>query len=70
MLQYNIENKFIGHDFFKDVKEFVLNIIKTEGIFSPFGEMTIKQYVNYLRDLRESIDNESFEEFMNDRHVR
>ena len=67
ILQYNIENKFIEHDIFKDVDLHTLIIIKTEGIFSEFSELTDREYVQMLKDLRNAINEGNFENYMEER---
>ncbi len=67
ILHHNIKNGNIKHPFLDDIEEEVLNIIKTEGIYSYWCELTTHEYVYYLRNLRESIDNNTFNEFLNEK---
>lgn len=65
ILYHNIKNNIIDHPFLNGVEKIVLQIIKTEGLLAHYSIMFPHEYINYLKILRENIDNNSIEDYLN-----
>ena len=59
----NINRSLITHPFLKNVNNYCPYVIKTEGIISNYGFMTIFGYNSFLQELRKSIETNSFDKF-------
>ncbi len=66
IINYNLKNTTINHPFLVDIKKVLSGQIKTEGILSIYGDFTPKNYENLLLQLRENLNNDSFDSFFNE----
>lgn len=64
ILYQNIRSKFITHPFFEGIKYHTVQVIKTEGIYSQWGELTIREYEQDLKNLREHLSKGTIDDYL------
>lgn len=63
IISFNLQNGTITHPFFEKAKKTVLEVIKTEGLLGKYGVMFPHEFEQYLKDLKQAVDNNNFKEF-------
>lgn len=67
ILYKNIRSKFITHPYLEGIEYHTIQVIKTEGIYSQWGELTIQEYVQDLKNLRENLGKGTIDAYLKER---
>ncbi len=67
ILHRNIRRKYITHLYLEGIKYHTIQVIKTEGIYSQWGELTVQEYENDLKNLREHLDKGTVDAYLKER---
>ena len=67
VLYRNIRNKFIVHPLLDGIEYHTIQVIKTEGIYSQWGELTVQEYEQDLKNLRENLDKGTIDAYLKER---
>ena len=49
------------------IKHHTIQVIKTEGIYSQWGELTVQEYENDLKNLREHLNKGTIDAYLKER---
>ena len=58
---------FIAHPFLEGIEYHTIQVIKTEGIYSQWGELTVQEYEQDLKNLRTNLDKGTIDAYLKKR---